>query len=110
MNLTSTQGYPAIQAQAQITTSGTKAALPAWTQPSATNEMPIGPAQQFCEKIILQADPGNSTDDVLIGDATHQVISLAAGVILVLDVRDPTTIYYKAGSNTPKLNVIYLGH
>lgn len=49
---------------------------------------------------LVQNDP-DSTTDILIGNATKQVIQLSPGQSFVIPIRDVSLIYAKAVSGTP---------
>src|SRR5581483_3239666 len=92
-NPVSTLGNARVLLSQQLTASTTEAALPAITQPTAGGDAAtLGTAPQHVEKIVLQADPANSTNNVLIGLAGNESIVLTVGTIIQLELRDPTQL------------------
>lgn len=54
---------------------------------------------------LVQNDPDN-TVDILIGNATDQVIQLSPGQSITIPVQDATTINLKSVSGTPTANYL----
>jgi hypothetical protein len=56
-------------------------------------------------ELILQADPGN-TDNILIGNATAQVIVLEPGDDFTIALENPAECSHKAASGNQRLNFL----
>lgn len=113
INPVSELGYPVVHEVRQITSSTTGAAVAAIAQPTAGTKPDAnsrGGEPRSVSQIVIQADPGNSTDNILIGtDSGSAKFALAAGASITLNLSDPTQLYIKASANTPKANLIFLG-
>lgn len=83
----------------EITCSGTAQKI--YTTPAGM----AAPPGAFGGFVTIQADPGNSTNNVLVGTATSQSFVLTAGSIREFPVDDVSTVYVKAAAGSPKANI-----
>lgn len=74
------------------------------TQASTTTAAALTTTQASSE-VLVQNDPDN-TVDILIGDATSQVIQLAPGQSITIPINDPSEIQVKTVSGTATTNFI----
>ena len=55
---------------------------------------------QACSEVIVQADPGNGTVDILVGDSGSQVFWLVPGADITLPVSNVNLVYVKTDTGT----------
>lgn len=91
----------------KVTAQGDRTSLFAGTNATTTTAEVLAAAQAVFE-VVVQNDP-DSTTDLLVGNATVQVIQVAPGQSVSIPASDLSLVYIKSVSGTPTANYLARG-